>query len=200
MRAEEDARPAGCTLCAGADPQVVTPLAALLPPRRSRFVAAMPGFVAVPTFGCFVPGYLLIIPRHHVLSFGRLGPAALAEAEQLIDALTDRLQVVYGMRVLAFEYGINTTGVRRVDHAHWHLLPSEARLTAWLDERLTGTPIASLSDLPAAGGSSSTTWPNVRDAPCPSLGDRGGAGSAAPTGPGSGRGSAARHLPRQPFG
>lgn len=65
-----------CVLWAGADPTLVTPLAEFLPPGHSRFVAATAGFVAVPTLGCFVPGYLLIVPRTHVLSFGQAGVRA----------------------------------------------------------------------------------------------------------------------------
>jgi diadenosine tetraphosphate (Ap4A) HIT family hydrolase len=146
---EMPGRPAPRALCAGADPDRVTPLAELLPPGRSRFIAATPGFVAVPTYGCFVPGYLLIVPRRHVLSFGRLDQAALAEAQTLIDELAARLQAVYGLPVLGFEYGISTTGVRRIEHAHWHLLPSAADLTGWLADRLTGQSICSLTGVPS---------------------------------------------------
>lgn len=141
-----------CALCAGADPNRVTALQELLG-ARSRFVAMTPNFVVVPTFGCFVPGYLLIVPRSHVLSFGQLDLVALAEVEDLLDRLTDRLIAAYGLPVLGFEYGINTSGVRRIEHAHWHLLSSDADLGGWLDQRLAGTPIASLVELPVGGDS-----------------------------------------------
>ncbi|GLZ06290.1 hypothetical protein Acsp03_37560 [Actinomadura sp. NBRC 104412] len=126
----------------------MTPLAGLLPPGRSRFVASTAGFAAVPTFGCFVPGYLLVVPRAHVLSFGELTAATLAEAHALIAELAVRLGEVYGLPVLGFEYGLAAAGVRRVEHAHWHLLPSTADLTGWLEERLPGRVIGSLADLP----------------------------------------------------
>jgi diadenosine tetraphosphate (Ap4A) HIT family hydrolase len=139
--------PAACELCAGADPLVRTPLQDLLPPGQSRFIAQTAHFAVVPTFGCFVAGYLLIVPRAHVLSFGRLDPAQLVEADHLAALLADRLAAVYGLPVLGFEYGINQGGVRRIEHAHWHLLPSEADLGGWLEQRLTGEQISSFAGL-----------------------------------------------------
>lgn len=140
-----------CVLCAGSDPARGTPLDGLLPTGLSRFVAATAGFAAVPTYGSFVPGYLLIIPRTHVLAFGQLGAGALAEAQALINELARRLQAVYELPVLGFEYGLVARGVRRVEHAHWHLLPSPADLSGWLDERLPGRMVGSLADLPEEG-------------------------------------------------
>lgn len=137
-----------CALCAGADPLRSTPLDELLPPGRSRFVAAGENLVAVPTYGCFVPGYLLLVPRPHTLSFGRLQADVLEEAQALIAGLAARLQAVYDLPVLAFEYGLAATGIRRIEHAHWHLLPSTADLAGWLDERLNGAEIGALAELP----------------------------------------------------
>jgi diadenosine tetraphosphate (Ap4A) HIT family hydrolase len=142
-----------CALCVGADPSIRSPMAELLPPDQSRFIAMTPNFVAMPTYGCFVAGYLLIVPRAHVLSFGCLGTDALAEAQDLMDSLAERLHAVYGSPVLGFEYGINATGVRRVEHAHWHLLPSEVALGQWLGERLDGQPLSLLTQLPGGEGS-----------------------------------------------
>lgn len=137
-----------CVLCAGADPAVRTPLQRLLAPGRSRFIAQTRRLVAVPTFGCFVAGYVLIVPRTHVLSFGRLDAQTLAEADELVQVLAERMGAAYGMPVLGFEYGNNQPGGRRIAHAHWHLLPSEADLGGWLTQRLDGRPIESLTVLP----------------------------------------------------
>ena len=139
-----------CSLCAGADPAQVTTLSSLLAPGQSRFVAATPNIVAVPTYGCFVRGYLLVVPRAHVLAFGQLGSEVLAEAQRLIDELAARLEAVYGLPVLGFEYGLAHAGIRRVEHAHWHLLPTPADLAGWLDERLPGQTLTSLFNLPGA--------------------------------------------------
>lgn len=137
-----------CVMCAGADPAQRTPLDELVPAGRCRFVALTDDFAVVPTFGCFLAGYLVVLPRAHVLSFGELGPDQLAQAHELVDRLAGRLRDVYCGPVLGFEYGLNAPGVRRVEHAHWHLLPTAADLAGWLDVRLAGQPMRHLTDLP----------------------------------------------------
>lgn len=149
-----------CRMCQGADPRVTTPLQCLLPEGVSRFVARTPRFVAVPTLGCFVPGYILVVPCVHVLSFGLLSHSSLAEGGELVERLCERMSAVYGMPVLGFEYGNNVAGGRRVEHAHWHLLPSTADLAGWLGTRLTGHAIAGLAGLP---GGTERSYIAVRD-------------------------------------
>lgn len=141
-------------MCQGADHRLTTPLQCLLPEGASRFIARSPHFVAMPTFGCFVPGYILIVPRAHVLSFGALSGQSLAEAGELVERLCERISAVYQMPVLGFEYGNNVPGGRRVEHAHWHLLPSAADLAGWLNARLTGHAVDGLGGLPAGTESS----------------------------------------------
>jgi hypothetical protein len=121
-----------CVMCTDATPRV----------------AGTPGLEAMPTLGCFVPGYLLVVPRAHVLSFGQLDATTLAEADYFIAALSVRLAAVYDMPVLAFEYGLATPGMRRIEHAHWHLLPTAVDLTGWLASRLSERVVGSLADLP----------------------------------------------------
>jgi diadenosine tetraphosphate (Ap4A) HIT family hydrolase len=135
-------------MCTGADASVRSPLQRLLPTGRSRFIAETPRLIAVPTFGCFVAGYLLIVPRIHTLSFGQLDAETLTEADELIRSLTGRIEAAYGLPVLGFEYGNNQPGGRRIEHAHWHLLPSTAELHGWLDSRLPGRRIESLAGPP----------------------------------------------------
>jgi diadenosine tetraphosphate (Ap4A) HIT family hydrolase len=138
-----------CVLCVGVDASVSSPLQRLLAAGRSRFIAETQRLAAVPTFGCFVAGYLLVVPRAHVRSFGQLDDKALAEADELVTELAARIRTVYGRPVLGFEYGNNQPGGRRIEHAHWHLLPSAAELREWLDARLRGRRIGSLTELPA---------------------------------------------------
>jgi diadenosine tetraphosphate (Ap4A) HIT family hydrolase len=133
-------------LCVGADPAARSALQRLLAEGRSRFIAQTSRFVAVPTYGCFVPGYVLVVPRTHVLSFGQLNHDALAEADDLVRTLAERMTAVYGMPVLGFEYGISARSARRIEHAHWHLLPSRVDLRGWLERRMVGRPA---NDLPA---------------------------------------------------
>ena len=146
--------PPDCVLCAGADPAKVSPLQRLLLPGQTRFIAQSSSFVAFPTFGCFAPGYVLIVPRAHVLSFGQLDAGMLAEADEVVNSVTIRISRAYHMPVLGFEYGNNMPDGRRVEHAHWHLLPSEADLSGWLERHMTGQAIGSLISLPPTADSS----------------------------------------------
>jgi diadenosine tetraphosphate (Ap4A) HIT family hydrolase len=132
----------------------------MLPPGRSRFIAQTPHLVAVPTFGCFTAGYILIVPRLHVTSFGRLEQEVLTEAAELVETLAQRIAEVYGSPVLGFEYGNNAPGSRRIEHAHWHLLPSEADLNGWLGARMHGQEIESVTELPSSPDAS---YIGVRD-------------------------------------
>lgn len=150
----------GCALCEGADTGSSSPLQGLLPPGWSRFIALTSRLVAVPTFGCFTAGYVLILPRTHVTSFGLLDADTLAEAGALMASLAARMTRVYGRPTLGFEYGNNVPGGRRVEHAHWHLLPSGADLNGWLAGRLRGWAASSLTELP---GSPDASYIAVRD-------------------------------------
>lgn len=154
MSAAEDRSDNPCALCAGANPAGESALQRLLGPGVSRFIAQSARFVTIPTFGCFTPGYVLIVPRAHVLSFGRLPRHALAEAQELAGAVAARIRRVYQTPVLGFEYGNNMPGGRRIAHAHWHLLPTEADLAGSLAQRMSVQPIGSLAELPCGGDSS----------------------------------------------
>jgi hypothetical protein len=103
----------------------------LLPEGCSRFIAQTRHLVALPTFGCFTPGYILVIPRVHVTSFGLLDAGALAEADELIAALAARIMRVYGMPALGFE----TLSVYPVDNRPEQRIRLR-RLVAELDPRI----------------------------------------------------------------
>ena len=149
-----------CSMCVGLDPAANSPLQQLLPPGTSRLIAQTERFAALPTFGSFVPGYVLVVPHAHVLSFGQLSLAELDEAEDLVRELSDRIAAAYGEPVLGFEYGNNLPGGRRIGHAHWHLLPSPANLAGWLAEQLDGQAIETLAKLPPT---TETSYISVRD-------------------------------------
>lgn len=151
--------PSECEMCENADPAVCSPLQRMLPPGQSRIIAQTPRLVAMPTFGSFLAGYVLVIPRAHALSFGCLDDETLTEADELINALAERISQVYDSPVLGFESGDNT-GLRRIQHAHWHLVPSPAELNGWMAERLDGQQITSLTELSRTGDIS---YISVRD-------------------------------------
>jgi ATP adenylyltransferase len=83
-------------------------------------------FVVLPSLGALVEGWLLILPRMHLLSMGALPSQLRAEADDLESSARSLLNARYGSRTVAFEHGPSAakhgTGCG-VDHAHLHVLP-----------------------------------------------------------------------------
>lgn len=141
--------PSTCDLCGALDPSISDcTLQRHLTPAQPRVLAANAHAAAIPTIGAYVAGYLLLVPRSHVLSLGGLTQDARTGVDMLMRETAARLADQYDSPVLGFEYGLNAAGHRRIEHGHLHLLPTTADLHGWLADRLTGYPIASLADLP----------------------------------------------------
>lgn len=88
-------------------------------------IRASRSFVAVPSLGSLVPGWLLIVPRRRMLSLRDLDPTERAELMALQLSLAQELQV-FGGTVFAFEHGTSQRGSVTgcgVDQAHLHLVP-----------------------------------------------------------------------------
>ena len=83
-----------------------------------------PNFVAVPTRGSIIPGWLLIIPRTHVLCIGALDSETMSEFVVFRDKVASALRNAFGP-VAFFEHGpvMPCTSIGcGVDHAHLHLV------------------------------------------------------------------------------
>lgn len=82
-------------------------------------------FVAIPTRGCLVEGWLLIVPRVHHFCVGGFSREMLVEFQLFRNEVQKGLELVYG-QVVAFEHGPANSGRAAgcgVDHAHLHLVP-----------------------------------------------------------------------------
>ena len=82
-------------------------------------------FVALPTLGALVEGWLLIVPRRHYLSIGAFSPALLDELRDFRAHVRAAIEIAYGP-VIVFEHGPAKAGNPAgcgVDHAHLHLIP-----------------------------------------------------------------------------
>jgi diadenosine tetraphosphate (Ap4A) HIT family hydrolase len=89
-------------------------------------------FVAVPTVGALVEGWLLIVPRAPVLSFARLPKELFSELEFFLNDVTAAIQSAYGP-VSVFEHGPSCAASAvgcGVDYAHLHLVPVDCDLLA----------------------------------------------------------------------
>lgn len=82
-------------------------------------------FLVVPSKGGFVPGWLMLIPKMHVLSMAQLPSSLSIEFEALFAEVCYQLQCAFGVAT-AFEHGAsqpNTTFGCGIDHAHLHVVP-----------------------------------------------------------------------------
>jgi ATP adenylyltransferase len=82
-------------------------------------------FVAIPSLGSLVEGWLLIVPKKHFICMGALPVELLGELRRTKDAVASALMRRYG-EVCAFEHGPHSSNRQigcGVDHAHLHILP-----------------------------------------------------------------------------
>ena len=86
-------------------------------------------FYVVPGTGAFFEGYLMVVPKKHVMSFALLSQDERNEFYSLLDDLRSILEGIYHKKVFAFECGSGRTGAGKhetsIVHAHFHLAPTE---------------------------------------------------------------------------
>src|SRR5690349_693609 len=107
-----------CCLCYNLGPQGSTKL-------WDKPLVESTNFVAIPSLGALVPGWVMVVPKEHYLSIGALTDSMVGEMAGLKDALVSRLTQSYG-ELCAFEHGPGAA--KRdvgcgVDHAHLHIVP-----------------------------------------------------------------------------
>jgi diadenosine tetraphosphate (Ap4A) HIT family hydrolase len=118
-----------CTFCAeieGGDEHNL--LRRLLGPDAgsSYLLAETENFVLIPGVGSLMPGYLLAVPRRHVLSFGHLPEHLGPELDGLLGRAESWIDRTYGRGTVMFEHGPASfveRGGSCTDHAHLHVVP-----------------------------------------------------------------------------
>ena len=82
-------------------------------------------FAVVPGTGAFYEGYIMIVPKRHVMSFANLNAIELDEFFIIYSNLSSILSCIYGKRVFGFECGSGKTGAGKhktsIVHAHFHM-------------------------------------------------------------------------------
>lgn len=89
-----------------------------------------PSFVALPTVGALVEGWLLVVPKVAALSFAQLATSQFSELAHFLGEVCSVLEASYGT-ISVFEHGpsvANSTVGCGVDHAHLHLVPAHCDL------------------------------------------------------------------------
>lgn len=88
-------------------------------------VAESTSFLAVPSLGALVPGWLLLVPKNESACLAHLTPSQALELKVFAARLTEKVGSIYGP-VVQFEHGATSSGSATgcgVDHAHLHLVP-----------------------------------------------------------------------------
>ena len=82
-------------------------------------------FFVIPGTGAFFDGYVMIIPKKHVMSFANLSNEELDEFFIIYDNISSILERIYGKKVFGFECGSGKTGGGKhktsIVHCHFHL-------------------------------------------------------------------------------
>ncbi len=89
-------------------------------------VAETEHLVAVPSVGPLIPGWLLVIPKEHALSFGAIDADTLAALMADIDRIAAGWHDLFGP-LTWFEHGpaeARSSAGCGIDHAHMHLVPT----------------------------------------------------------------------------
>lgn len=85
-------------------------------------------FFVVPGLGAFFDGYVMIVPKKHIMSFAELDEPEYEEFLQVLNDIKFILQQVYKKRIFVFECGSGRNGggkhATSIVHAHIHLAPT----------------------------------------------------------------------------
>lgn len=94
-------------------------------------------FVCAPTIGGFVPGYLLLIPKQHVLSHLTLPQGHLAQLDGICAVMEEFYREVYHSGFVYYEHGTaseSNVGGMSIVHAHLHFIPCRDRVISSFSE------------------------------------------------------------------
>lgn len=87
-------------------------------------------FIAIPSQGSLVPGWVLILPRRTIISMVEMNEDERCDYQIFVREVLERLEANFGP-VTMFEHGASHTGSIMgcgVDHAHVHLVPLDFNL------------------------------------------------------------------------
>lgn len=97
--------------------------------QREHILYETPSFMVLPGTGAFFPGYLMIVPKKHILSFGQLNKEGMDEFFRVLNDIRSIQEAIYGQKVFCFEAasGCDATGKHKTSivHAHFHLAPTD---------------------------------------------------------------------------
>lgn len=109
-------------------------------------------FCVMPSLGSLMSGYLLVVPKEHVLSFGWLPPDVDDELRTLLNKVASWLKENYDSECIFFEHGsvsFTNRGGSCTDHAHLHVVPvpEVVNLVDVMRRDFQTRPITSIAEL-----------------------------------------------------
>lgn len=123
---------------------------------RRRALLETEHLVVFPSIGPLTAGHVLLCPKEHFTSFGRLPTAFETEYSELKKQLTELLETSFKAPVHTFEHGTDARCSRvlcTVEHAHQHFVPAHVAVSNELRGVMTWMRIGpKLSDLAEAVG------------------------------------------------
>lgn len=105
-------------------------------------------FIIIAGLGALSEGYVILLPREHILSLGMLSEEGMPKFIQIKNEIRAVLCSLYGP-ITFFEHGMSSCGHAGgcVDHAHLHAFPCQNDFRPYLQQDLRETKVASLLDL-----------------------------------------------------
>ena len=109
-----------CLLCKIADGNPIRP---------EHILYESDSFFVVPGLGAFFEGYVMIVPKRHVMSFAELNTDEYEEFLQVLNDIRFILESIYNKKIFVFECGSGKNGggknATSIVHAHIHLAPTD---------------------------------------------------------------------------
>lgn len=100
-------------------------------------------FIVVPGNGAFMEGYIMILPKAHVMSCAELDISQRKEMLEVISDVKDILGSIYKSNILVWENGSGSSGKGKpktsIVHAHIHACPSKLNILE--TTKVTGVPV-----------------------------------------------------------
>jgi ATP adenylyltransferase len=119
---------------------------------RDYTLAESASFVALPTIGAIVPGWILIAPKTHCLALAALDDETLRELWHFESEVRSLVEYEFG-EVAIFEHGPSKPSSLvgcGVDHAHLHIVPIQLDLLAEASRLYPHIKWEAIDDLSAA--------------------------------------------------
>lgn len=117
---------------------------------KNRVVLETKNFIVIPTVGCFQIGYLLVVPKKHILNFGATNDILFRELDEVIEKITSYVKKYMGKECIIFEHGthgLSKETAASVVHAHIHIIPFEHNMIGFLPEHCKLKQIKGIKDL-----------------------------------------------------